>query len=129
MRFLQGYPGGLEGLMRDHAALIAPKFAAVDEVLSGELGTDGALATWTRPRGGYFSTLVTTAPVAARVVQLADAAGVSLTPAGATHPDGVDPENRTIRIAPTRPPVDEVRTAMEVVAACIRLATAEHAAQ
>lgn len=125
VRFLEGYPGGLAGLMRAHAALIAPKFVAVDEVLSDELGTDGAYATWTTPRGGYFSSLFTTEPVAARVVELAHAAGVSLTPAGATYPGGLDPEDRNIRLAPTRPPLDEVRTAMQVTAACIRLATEE----
>lgn len=125
IRFLEGYPGGIDGLMRAHAALIAPKFAVVDEVLEAELGTDGALATWTRPRGGYFSSLFTTAPVAARVVELANGAGVSLTPAGATYPGGVDPENRNIRLAPTRPPVEEVRAAMQVAAACVRLATEE----
>jgi DNA-binding transcriptional MocR family regulator len=128
VRFLEAYPGGIEGLMRDHAALIAPKFAAVDEVLTAELGTDGAFATWTTPRGGYFSSLFTTAPVASRVVELADAAGVSLTPAGATYPGGLDPANRNIRLAPTRPPVAEVRTAMQVTAACVRLATAEYRA-
>jgi len=129
VRFLQGYPGGLEGLMGDHAALIAPKFAVIDEVLGAELGTDGVYATWTRPRGGYFSSLFTTAPVASRVVELAKDAGVSLTPAGATYPGGVDPANRNIRLAPTRPPVDEVRVAMQVAAACIRLATEEHNAR
>lgn len=128
VRFIESYPGGLDGLMRAHAALIAPKFAAVDEVLSAELGSDGAYATWTTPRGGYFSSLFTTEPVAARVVELANAAGVSLTPAGATYPGGVDPENRNIRLAPTRPPVEEVRTAMTVAAACIRLATQEYRA-
>lgn len=128
VRFIESYPDGLDGLMRAHAALIAPKFAAVDEVLTAELGTDGAYATWTTPRGGYFSSLFTTAPVAARVVDLANAAGVSLTPAGATYPGGADPDNRNIRLAPTRPPVGEVRTAMEVAAACIRLATEEYRA-
>ncbi len=126
VHFLRNYPGGIPGLMRAHAALIAPKFAAIDEILSAELGTEGALATWTSPRGGYFSSLDTTAPVAARVVELADAAGVSLTPAGATYPGGVDPDNRNIRLAPTRPPLAEVREAMAVVAACIRLATQEY---
>lgn len=129
VRFLTDHPGGLDGLMRAHADLIAPKFAAVDEVLTEHLGDDGALATWTRPRGGYFSTLSTTAPVADRVVRLAAEAGVSLTPAGATHPGGVDPDDRVIRLAPTRPPLEEVRTAMEVVATCIRLATEEHRTQ
>ncbi len=128
VRFLQGYPGGVQGLMRDHAALIAPKFAVVDEVLSAELGTEGEFATWTTPRGGYFSSLDTAAPVATRVVALAEAAGVSLTPAGAPFPGGKDPGDRNIRIAPTRPPVAEVRTAMQVMAACIRLATQEHRA-
>ncbi|MFT4108239.1 aminotransferase class I/II-fold pyridoxal phosphate-dependent enzyme [Propionicimonas sp.] len=128
VRFLEDCPGGLEGLMRAHAALIAPKFAVVDEVLGAELGLDGSYATWTTPRGGYFSSLFTTAPVASRVVELAKAAGVSLTPAGATYPGGHDPENRNIRIAPTRPPLDEVRTAMRVAAACVRLATEEHRA-
>ncbi|MGV8908164.1 MAG: aminotransferase class I/II-fold pyridoxal phosphate-dependent enzyme [Propionicimonas sp.] len=126
VRFLEGYPGGIGGLMRAHAELIAPKFAAVDEVLTAELGTDGSYATWTTPRGGYFSSLFTTAPVAARVVELANAVGVSLTPAGATYPGGNDPANRNIRLAPTRPPVAEVRQAMQVTASCIRLATAEY---
>jgi DNA-binding transcriptional MocR family regulator len=125
VRFLETYPGGLEQLMRDHAALIAPKFAAVDEVLGEELGADGTYATWTTPRGGYFSSLFTTAPVASRVVELAEAAGVSITPAGATYPNGDDPHNSNIRIAPTRPPLEEVFTSMRVLATCIKLATEE----
>ncbi|GAA5532746.1 aminopeptidase [Deinococcus aluminii] len=125
VKFLTDYPGGLEGLMRDHAAIIAPKFRAVDEVLRAELGGEGEYATWALPKGGYFISLDTVEPVADRVVELAEAAGVSLTPAGATYPAGQDPHNRNLRLAPTRPPVEEVRTAMQVVAACIRLATEE----
>ena len=128
VRFLESYPGGVEGLMRDHAALIAPKFRTVDEVLRAELGDGGDYATWTNPRGGYFSSLNTAAPVARRVIQLAEDAGVSLTPAGATYPGGTDPHDRNIRLAPTRPPLSEVHTSMQVVAACIRLATEEYRA-
>ncbi|GAA5512016.1 putative aminotransferase MSMEG_6286/MSMEI_6121 [Deinococcus carri] len=128
VKFLEGYPGGLEGLMQGHAAIIAPKFRAVDEVLRAELGEGGDYATWALPQGGYFISLDTAEPVAARVVELAEAAGVSLTPAGATYPAGQDPHNRNLRLAPTRPPVEEVRTAMEGVAACIRLATEEYRA-
>ncbi|QFP77311.1 aminotransferase class I/II-fold pyridoxal phosphate-dependent enzyme [Deinococcus sp. AJ005] len=128
VKFLGSYPGGIDGLMRDHAALIAPKFRAVGETLRAELGEGDDFATWANPQGGYFISLDTTAPVAARVVELADAAGVSLTPAGATYPDGKDPGNRNIRIAPTRPPVGEVYIAMSAVAACIRLATEEYRA-
>ncbi|MEF2277728.1 aminopeptidase [Deinococcus sp. YIM 134068] len=126
VRFLSEYPGGLEALMDAHAALIAPKFRAVDETLRANLGDGSEYATWASPRGGYFISLDTAEPVAARVVQLANEAGVSLTPAGATYPGGQDPTGRNIRLAPTRPPVEEVFTAMEVVAACIRLATEEY---
>ncbi|KEF33775.1 aminopeptidase [Deinococcus sp. RL] len=125
VKFLEGYPGGLEGLLRDHARLIAPKFRAVDEVLRAELGEDSEYATWRLPRGGYFISLDTAEPVAARVVELANAAGLSLTPAGATYPGGVDPTGRNLRLAPTRPPLEEVRLAMQGLAACIRLATEE----
>jgi DNA-binding transcriptional MocR family regulator len=127
VRFLQSYPGGFEGLMAAHAQRIAPKFAAVDEVLERKLGDTG-LATWSRPRGGYFISLNTALPVADRVITLANEAGVSLTPAGATYPGGQDPNNSNIRLAPTRPELGEVQLAMEVVATCIRLASEEYQA-
>jgi DNA-binding transcriptional MocR family regulator len=127
VRFLRSYPGGVEGLMAAHAKLIAPKFAAVAEILDRELGGT-ELATWSRPRGGYFVSLDTALPVADRVVQLAGDAGVSLTPAGATFPLGKDPANSNIRLAPTRPELADVRLAMEVVAACIKLASEEYLA-
>lgn len=125
VKFLKAYEGGLEGLMHDHARLIAPKFAAVEEVLTRELGGSG-LATWTTPKGGYFISLDTTLPVAHRVVELAEAAGVSLTPAGATYPGGADPRNANIRLAPTRPTLEDVKKAMEVVAVCVRVASEEY---
>jgi DNA-binding transcriptional MocR family regulator len=123
VKFLQQYPGGLPGLMRDHAAILRPKFVAVQEVLAAELGGTG-LATWSKPKGGYFVSLDTAKPVADKVVALAKEAGVSLTPAGATYPYGRDPHNSNIRLSPSRPPVAEVRQAMEVVALCVKLASA-----
>src|SRR5690606_20080423 len=126
VKFLRGYPGGIDGLMRDHAKLLRPKFEAVQRILTRDLGGRG-LATWTDPQGGYFVTLDTALPVVPRVIELADAAGVSLTPAGSTYPHGRDPTNSNLRIAPSRPPLAEVERAMEVVALCIRLASAERA--
>jgi DNA-binding transcriptional MocR family regulator len=64
---------------------------------------------------------------AKRVVALAKEAGVVLTPAGATHPYGNDPEDRTIRIAPTFPALSEVALAAEGVAISVLLAAAEKA--
>jgi DNA-binding transcriptional MocR family regulator len=120
--FLSRYPGGIAGVMKAHAKLLGPKFAAVEEVLSKELAGKG-LARWTKPKGGYFVSLDTERPVASKVVQLAKEAGVALTPAGATYPFGKDPNDRNIRISPTRPPLDQVRKAMEVVAVCVQLAS------
>ncbi len=124
VKFLKNYPGGIEALMKEHANIIAPKFNAVHEVLSRELGDTG-LATWNNPKGGYFISLDTKLPIADQVIKLANEAGVSLTPAGATYPDGKDPKNSNIRLAPTRPPLEEIRLAMEVVATCIKLASLE----
>ena len=124
IRFFKTIDGGIDGLMRQHAAILKPKFDMVHKVLTEHLGGTG-LAEWTNPKGGYFISLNTTKPVASRVVDLAKEVGVALTPAGATFPGGVDPENKNIRLAPTRPPVEEVEKAMEVVALCIKLASAE----
>ncbi|MFC4455640.1 aminopeptidase [Deinococcus sonorensis] len=128
VQFLKRYPGGVDALMAAHAEIIRPKFEAVNEALKEALG-DSGLARWTSPRGGYFISLDTTYPVAQRVVELAAQAGVSLTPAGATYPGKQDPNGSNIRLAPTRPPVAEVREAMQVVAACIRLASEEYLAK
>lgn len=125
VKFINSYPGGLAGLMRDHAANLRPKFEAVQDVLQRELG-NGRYATWTNPKGGYFVSLDTVCPVADRVVELAKGAGVALTPAGATYPHKKDPKNSNIRLSPSRPPVAEVVQAMEVVTLCVRLATLEY---
>jgi len=98
--FLRQYPGGLQGLMRDHAKILKPKFDIVQQILNRELGNHN-LASWTNPTGGYFVHLETTQPVAARVIELAGNAGLALTKLGATFPDGIDTENKTIRIAHT----------------------------
>lgn len=125
VRFLHLYLGGITGLMQEHAKLLRPKFEAVQQVLERELGGTG-LATWTKPEGGYFVSLDTTRPVADRVVALAQEAGVALTPAGATYPFNKDPHNSNIRLSPSRPPAAEVAQAMEVVALCVKLASAEY---
>ena len=51
--------------------------------------------------------------------------GLILTGAGATYPYGKDPEDRHIRIAPSFPPLDEVRLAAKMLCTCLKLATLE----
>ena len=121
--FLKNEAGILQ-LMEKHRALVAPKFQTVLDVFSRELACVPEVA-WTRPKGGYFISLDVTGGCAQRVVALAKDAGIELTPAGATHPHGHDPEDRTIRIAPTFPELNEVAQAAEGVALCVQLAAAE----
>jgi DNA-binding transcriptional MocR family regulator len=124
VKFLSAYPGGVAGIMKEHAKLLKPKFDITQKVLSKELGATG-LATWSKPEGGYFISLDTAKPVAKRAMALCKEAGVAITPAGATFPFGKDPKDSNIRISPTRPPVAELEKAIEVLAVCIKLASAE----
>ncbi|NUR83703.1 MAG: aminotransferase class I/II-fold pyridoxal phosphate-dependent enzyme [Nonomuraea sp.] len=107
---------GVAAHMRRHAELVWPKFETVDRLFAKHLGD---VATWTSPRGGYFITLEV--PHAREVVARAKAAGIALTPAGATHPYGDDPADRTIRIAPTFPELEELEQAIAGLATCVRL--------
>ncbi|HEX4815867.1 MAG TPA: aminotransferase class I/II-fold pyridoxal phosphate-dependent enzyme [Nonomuraea sp.] len=112
---------GVAAHMRRHAELIGPKFELVDKVLTERLGD---LASWTSPKGGYFISLEV--PHAAEVVARAKAAGIALTPAGATHPYGTDPDDRVIRIAPTYPEPGELEQAIEGLSVCVRLVAEQH---
>ncbi len=115
---------GVRSHMRGHREIIAPKFQAVQDVLDARLG-DYGVASWNAPTGGYFVNLDVIDGTAARVVELAKAAGVALTPAGSSFPYGDDPRDRNIRLAPTMPPLAEVSEAMDVVATCVLLAAME----
>jgi len=127
VRFLKNEAGILQ-LMDRHRALIAPKFHKVLEVFDEKLAGIPDVA-WTRPKGGYFISLDVPEGCARRVVALAKELGVELTPAGATHPHGNDPHDRTIRIAPTFPELPEVTQAAEGVAVCVLRAVAEKLSQ
>ncbi|TDD30099.1 aminotransferase class I/II-fold pyridoxal phosphate-dependent enzyme [Kribbella turkmenica] len=123
VRFLRD-ADGLRTHMRKLADLIRPKFEVVDKILTAELGGTG-LASWTSPAGGYFITLRVPPGCARAVVAKARGAGIALTPAGASHPYGDDPDDRTIRIAPTYPEPPELEAAISGLATCVRLVGAE----
>jgi DNA-binding transcriptional MocR family regulator len=123
VRFLKNKEG-IAALMEKHRQLLAPKFEAVLTTFEAELSALSDVS-WTKPKGGYFISLEVSPGCAKRVVALARNAGVVLTPAGATHPYGNDPEDRTIRIAPSYANLPEVQQAAQAVALCVRLAAAE----
>lgn len=110
--------------MKKHAEIMKPKFDAVLEYLDREIAPLG-IATYHRPTGGYFVSLNTLPNCAKRTHQLVKEAGVVMTPAGATYPYGKDPQDANLRIAPSFPPLDELRSAMEVLCTCIKLAAVE----
>ncbi|AXG14210.1 aminotransferase class I/II-fold pyridoxal phosphate-dependent enzyme [Intrasporangium calvum] len=122
-----GTAQGVRDHMARHRDILAPKFAAVDAALTDELAGRG-IAEWSRPTGGYFVNLDVLDGTASRVVALAKEAGIGLTPAGASFPHGHDPRDRNIRLAPSFPELDEVRTAMAGVATCVALAAGEQVA-
>lgn len=113
---------GIKAHMAKHRDLLKPKFDRVLKKLEEMLGGKN-IATWTRPRGGYFISLNTRPGLASKVVAMAAEAGVKLTPAGATYPYGKDPDNSNIRIAPTYPSLEELDKAMDVFVTCVELAT------
>ena len=103
--------------MKKHAEIIKPKFDLVDNKLKS-LG----LGRWTSPKGGYFLLFETDAGMAREIINLAAELGLKLTPAGATHPYGVDEEDKFIRIAPTACSLKELDEAMDVFLCCVGLA-------
>jgi aspartate/methionine/tyrosine aminotransferase len=112
----------LKAQMRKHAELLKPRFNIVLNHLREGLG-DSGMADWTEPKGGYFISFNTLPGLAHEVVRLANEAGVKLTPAGATWPNGKDPEDKNIRIAPSFPSLDEIDRAMHVFVVCVKLAS------
>jgi DNA-binding transcriptional MocR family regulator len=115
---------GIEDHMQKHAAILKPKFDAVQTVLENELAEKN-IADWSKPRGGYFVSLNTMEGCAAAVIDLAAGAGVKLTPAGSTFPYKKDPLDRNIRIAPSFPPQEDIHQAMELVGICIQIVSIE----
>ena len=113
---------GIQSHMAKIQEVLKPKFSAVLEILEQELGTSGEFGSWHKPNGGYFISFEGKRGTAKRTVQLCKDAGVILTDAGATYPYGNDPDDANIRIAPTFPPLAELKEAMEVFCVSVKLA-------
>ena len=115
---------GIKNHMKLHRNILAPKFKAVINEFENSLGKY-EVATWSKPKGGYFISLDVMEGTAKRVYELCKDAGVTLTTVGATFPYGFDPKDQNIRIAPSYPPVDELMTATKLLCLCVKLAAVE----
>lgn len=123
VRYLQNKEHTLE-LMKRHAQILGPKFEMVLHMLRMEL-TNRGIAHWHLPTGGYFVCVAAMPGTAKRTLELCARAGVKMTEAGATFPYGVDPHDSMIRIAPSLPPIEELRQAMLVFCTSLKLAALE----
>ncbi|MBR1634685.1 MAG: aminotransferase class I/II-fold pyridoxal phosphate-dependent enzyme [Lachnospiraceae bacterium] len=119
--------GNIHGLMQHmsrHAQILRPKFEAVEDALEKNLaGLD--IGTWTKPNGGYFITFYALDGCAKKIISKAKKAGVTMTEAGATWPYHKDPHDSDIRIAPSYPPLEDLKMAAELFSLCVRIVSAE----
>ena len=115
VRFFQ--ENDLQEHMRRHADIVKPKFDLVNNRLESM-----GLGVWTSPEGGYFILFESDIGMARNIISLAAELGLKLTPAGATHPYGIDQEDKYIRIAPTACSIEELDAAMDVFSCCVGLA-------
>lgn len=122
-RFFKDY-NGLTEHMKLHAQLLYPKFKAVSDELEKELKPLG-IGSWVNPNGGYFISFDSMPGCAKKIVKLCKDAGVVLTGAGATFPYGKDPEDKNIRIAPSFPPIEELKLAAELFCIAVKIASAQ----
>ena len=123
VKYLQNKEHTLE-IMKRHASVLGPKFAMVLDTLEREIAPL-EIAAWQKPKGGYFVSVNAMAGTAKRTLQLCKEAGVVMTDAGATYPYGKDPQDSNIRVAPSLPPVEELRQAMDVFCLALRLSALE----
>lgn len=123
VRFLRNLDG-IKAHMEKHAAILRPKFEAVEEILERELG-GLEIGSWTKPNGGYFISFEAMDGCAKQIVSMCKEAGVVMTGAGATYPYKKDPKDSNIRIAPSFPALEELKTAAEIFCVCVKLASIE----
>ena len=115
---------GMTEHMKKHADILRPKFEAVEGILEEELGGLG-IGTWTCPKGGYFISFDSMDGCAKQIVSRCAKAGVVMTSAGATWPGGKDPHDSNIRIAPSFPPLADLKTAAKLFALCVKFVSVE----
>ncbi len=113
---------GLVAHMEKHADLLRPKFETTLQILEKELKSL-KIGSWSKPLGGYFISFNAMNGCAKNIVKLCKDAGVTLTDAGAAFPYKKDPNDSNIRLAPSLPPVKEIKLAMNLFTKCVKLAS------
>ena len=123
VRFFGDIHGMVEH-MRKHAEILRPKFEMVESMMKQELGDKG-IGSWSTPLGGYFIGFESLPGCAKEIVARCKKAGVTMTPAGATWPYGKDPQDTSIRIAPTFPSMHDLEAAGRLFCLCVKIVSLE----
>ena len=123
VRYLKDKAGVL-ALMKRHAAILGPKFRCVLDNLEREIAPLG-IASWQKPKGGYFVSVNTMPGIAKATWKLCKEAGLTMTGAGATFPYGKDPLDSNMRVAPSLPPIEQLEQAMDIYCTSMKLAALE----
>lgn len=121
------YFGNIHGMMehmKKHAAILRPKFEVIENTLEEELGGLG-VGEWSKPYGGYFIFFQSLDGCAKAIVKRCMKCGVKMTPAGSTWPYRKDPYDKDIRIAPSYPPIEDLRIAAKLFALSVKIVSAE----
>ena len=119
-------PENIKKHMEDIAAILRPKFDMVDNILNENRMYEDSYY-WMKPEGGYFITLDSYRGCAAKILSMTEDAGVKVAIPASTYPYHNDPNDTTIRLAPTYPPVEELKAAMELFCICANIAAIEKA--
>ena len=120
VRYLKDKEGVL-ALMKRHAEILGPKFQCVLDNLEKEIAPLG-IASWQKPKGGYFVSVNTMPGIAKATWKLCKEAGLTMTGAGATFPYGRDPRDSNMRVAPSLPPIEQLEQAMAIYTTSMKLA-------
>ncbi len=89
-------------LMKQHAEILKQRFDVVTSTLEKEIAPLG-LATWNRPKGGYFVSVNTLPGLAKRTIELCRQAGVIMTNAGPPSPMASTQRIRIFALPPRIP--------------------------
>lgn len=112
--------------MKEVAAIIYPRFTMVDSILKENKQFDDVY-TWVMPEGGYFITVDSYKGCAEKILAMTEAAGVKVAIPASTYPYHKDPNDSTIRLAPTYPPIEELKSAMKLFCLCANIVAIEKA--
>ena len=119
-----GSANNVRAIMKEQASRIRPKFDLVLNALKDSFG-DSDLVTWNEPKGGYFICLKSPNGTAKKIWAACKKAGLTITPAGASHPLHMDDSDSYLRIAPTYPSLEELGKATEILMTVIKMAVIE----